>query len=409
MIETPSRIEPCFFEDGIPRRLADLAVEIQQAADALGRSLHPDAAGELADLVRIMNCYYSNLIEGHNTRPRDILRALAGETVEAERRPLALEARAHVVVQREIDDLHRRGALPEPTSAAFVAWIHRRFYEEMPPEFRVLEHPDGRKVEIVPGAFRATAADDNEVGRHLPPSSERVSAFMAHFERRFGAAAQWASTRIIAIASAHHRLCYIHPFVDGNGRAARLMSHASALRAGVGGAGLWSISRGLARGLRDRGEYKRMMDHADSPRRGDLDGRGNLSAAALEDFCIWFLDVALDQIRFSASLFDLGGLEARYRALVADVVGDRRAPDLVSAVLRMGALPRGDAALVLRTSERTARNTLSELAQAGFLKSSSPKAPIRIAFPLDWRERLFPNLFTDAEFAPPEPPPFQMP
>ncbi|WP_245515729.1 Fic family protein [Oharaeibacter diazotrophicus] len=409
MIESPARMEPCFFEDGIPRPLADLAVEIQRAADGLGRGLHPDAASELADLVRVMNCYYSNLIEGHHTRPRDILRALEDLPIEPERRPLALEARAHVLVQREIDALHTCGALPPPTSAAFVSWIHRRFYEEMPAEFHALDHPDGRRVAISPGAFRATDADDVAVGRHLPPSSHRVPAFMQHFERRFGAAAQWASTRIIAIASAHHRLCYIHPFVDGNGRVARLMSHAMALQAGIGGAGLWSISRGLARGLRDRGEYRRMMDHADSPRRGDLDGRGNLSAAALEDFCTWFLTVALDQIRFSTALFDLGGLEARYRTLVADVVGDRRAPDLVSAVLRMGEMARGDAALVLRTSERTARNTVAELAREGFLRSRSPKAPVRIGFPLDWRERLFPNLFTDAEFAPPVSPPFSPP
>ncbi len=120
--------------------------------------------------------------------------------------------------------------------------------------------------------------DDREVavGRHLPPSSSRVAAFMDHFDKRFQIAARSSSGRIIAIASAHHRLNYIHPFPDGNGRVSRLMSHAMALTAGIGGQGLWSVSRGLARGLADRGEYKRMMDLADSPRRGDRDGRGNL-------------------------------------------------------------------------------------------------------------------------------------
>ncbi len=115
-------------------------------------------------------------------------------------------------------------------------------------------------------------------------------------------AARSASGRIIAIASAHHRLNYIHPFTDGNGRVSRLMSHAMALEAGIGGQGLWSVSRGLARGLSDRGEYKRMMDMADTPRRGDRDGRGNLSEAALKTYCEWFLKVTLDQITFSAKL-----------------------------------------------------------------------------------------------------------
>jgi hypothetical protein len=112
----------------------------------------------------------------------------------------------------------------------------------------------------------------------------------------------------------------------------------------------WPISR------LSWGEYKRMMDHADSPRQGDRDGRGNLSESALKGFVEWFLTVALDQVRFSTAMFDLGRLEARYRTLVKDIVDDKRAPDLVSVVLRYGSLPRGEANFVLKTSERTARN-----------------------------------------------------
>jgi Fic family protein len=403
MLEIPARIEPLFFDDAVPTVLADLAIELQKAADELGRGLHPESAAELADLVRVMNSYYSNLIEGHNTRPRDIERALAGAAIDPERRPLALEAKAHVEVQRMIDGLGLRGELPTPTSIDFIRWVHRAFYNEMPEEFRFIDKPGGMKAEIVPGEFRLSADHDVVVGRHQPPSPGRVVAFMGYFQKRYAMAEKQASLRIIAIASAHHRLNYIHPFPDGNGRVSRLMSHAMALKAGIGGNGLWSISRGLARGLKDRGEYKRMMDHADSPRQGDRDGRGNLSESALKDFVEWFLTVALDQVRFSTAMFDLGRLETRYRALVKDIVDDKRAPDLVSAVLRYGSLPRGEANFVLKTSERTARNTLSDLVDRGFLKSDTPKAPVRIAFPLDFRERLFPNLFTDTEINAPEP------
>ena len=397
MIETPARIEPCLFEDRIPADLADLVVEIQQAADSLGRDLHPSSAAELADLVRIMNCYYSNLIEGHNTRPRDIELALEGAELEGETRPLALEARAHVIVQRRIDEEFRTGKLQQPTSTAFLTWVHKAFYEEMPEEFRYVEHPDGSREEIIPGHMRQEGDTEVAVGRHRPPSSHRVADFMAYFEKRFALAERSASNRIIAIASAHHRVNYIHPFPDGNGRVSRLMSHAMALRAGVGGQGLWSVSRGLARGLEDRGEYKRMMDYADTQRQGDRDGRGNLSEAALRSYCRWFLQVMLDQITFSARLFDLEGLEERYRRLVRDVLPDKRAPDLLSAVLRHGSLERGDAPLVLKMSERSARDTMSALTRAGFLKSTSPKTPVRLAFPLEYRERLFPNLFADGE------------
>lgn len=56
--------------ESIPLTLSDLVVEMQGAAANLGQGLHNDAAFELADLGGVMNCYYSNLIEGHNTRPR---------------------------------------------------------------------------------------------------------------------------------------------------------------------------------------------------------------------------------------------------------------------------------------------------------------------------------------------------
>lgn len=404
MLETPARIEPCFFEDDVPRVLADLVSEIQREAGKLGRDLHPDAATELADVVRIMNCYYSNLIEGHDTRPKDIERALAGAVLDPERRPLALEARAHVLVQRAIDAAHANGRLQSPTSVNFISWTHRRFYEEMPEEFRASRGRGGEPVPVVPGKFRTQAVEDVEVGRHAPPSSERVADFMAYFERRFAMAEKGASTRVIAIASSHHRLNYIHPFVDGNGRVSRLMSHAMCLKAEIGGNGLWSISRGLARGLRERGEYMQMMSYADSPRRGDLDGRGNLSREALRDFCEWFLSVMLDQIKFTRAAFQFDTLEERYRRLLHDLGHDRRAEKLASAVLQYGQIDRGDVSTLLRTSERTARNVLSKLVQEGFLTSATPKGPVRIAFPLDYRDRLFPSLFGDVAVEAPMPP-----
>ena len=277
--------------------MADLSVDIRREATGLRQGLLPDRAAELADLVYVMNCYYSNLIEGYNTRPRDIERSLAGGELEEETRPLALEARAHVIVQWAIDKMHRKGTLHRPTSVEFLTWVHKSFYDEMPDEFRIIEHSDDPQETIIPGRMRQDDDREVAVGRHLPPPSSRVEA-------------RSSSGRIIAIASAHHRLNYIHPFPDCNGRVSRLMSHAMALTAGIGGQGLWSVLRRLARGLTDRGEYKRLMDLADSPRRGDRDGRGNLSEAALKTFSEWFLKVTLDQITFSARLFDLGGSSA---------------------------------------------------------------------------------------------------
>lgn len=177
-------------------------------------------------------------------------------STEPETRPLLQEAKAHVSVQKFLDEAFPDDGLGVPTTVAFVTDLHRRFYDEMPPELRVSRFGD-RVVPIVPGAFRSHPWEDVAVGRHQPPSSDRVVDFMNHFERRFEDARRSSAQRVLAIPAAHHRLNYVHPFVDGNGRVSRLMSHAMALKAGTGCNGLWSVSRGLARGLENPSDYKR--------------------------------------------------------------------------------------------------------------------------------------------------------
>lgn len=174
-----------------------------------------------------------------------------------------------------------------------MRWLHREFYREAPETLLWIEGA-GRRFRMEPGAFRSEPAHDVQVGRHIPPPSDRVESFMSHFEKRYRLDRLGRSGQIIAMAAAHHRLNYIHPFLDGNGRVSRLMSHAIGLQAGIGVFGLWSVSRGLARGLESREEYKQMMAYADSLKLGDLDGRGNLSLKALAEFVEWFLKVCLD-------------------------------------------------------------------------------------------------------------------
>src|SRR4051812_7511988 len=131
-LETPQRIEPVRL-DRVDTQLTDLVAELAAAASSLGKSLHPTTAIQLAALVRVMNTYYSNLIEGHNTQPRDIARALAGDLDKnVERRNLQIEAAAHVRLQSEIDRLGADGALDEPASEGFVQWLHREFYRDAP-------------------------------------------------------------------------------------------------------------------------------------------------------------------------------------------------------------------------------------------------------------------------------------
>src|SRR5438128_2235279 len=97
------------FEPTIPtdkeHLLENLAFDLVAAANSLAGQVHPTVRASIGDLVRSMNCYYSNLIEGHATVPRDIERALASDySAEPEKRNLQLEAVAHIELQRQIDE-----------------------------------------------------------------------------------------------------------------------------------------------------------------------------------------------------------------------------------------------------------------------------------------------------------------
>lgn len=392
--EAPSRIEPCLLDEVGPA-LLDLVAALAAEAQALSLRLHPASAAGLAELVRVMNCYYSNLIEGHATKPRDIERALAERFDPSEaRRALQLEARAHIRVQREIDRRFAAGTLPEPASIAFLRWLHREFYADAP-ETMLLVAGEGRQLRMVPGEFRRAPEHEVAVGRHLPPSPGALDAFMDHFAQRYRFAPLGAGQRILAMAAAHHRLTFIHPFLDGNGRVSRLMSHAMALQAGIGAHGLWSVSRGLARGLESRGEYKKMLDLADTPRQGDLDGRGTLSRRALGTFTAWFLSVCLDQLRFMTALFALDSLQDRLRRYAARRGWRDEAALVLHQVLLQGVLPRGEVPRVSGLAERTARGLLAALLADGILGSDTPKGPVSLRFPQHAAEVLFPDLFPE--------------
>ena len=137
-----------------------------------------------------------------------------------------------------------------------------------------------------------------------------------------------------------------------------------------------------------------MMDLADTPRQGDLDGRGNLSLRALTEFILWFARVCLDQVIFMSGLFELDTLARRLRALVErrDTLRLEAARLLEEALIR-GQFERGEVPRITGLPERTARRVFNDVVATGLLGSETPKGPVSLRFPPDEAEFLFPRLF----------------
>ncbi|MFO1449552.1 MAG: Fic family protein [Opitutaceae bacterium] len=386
---TKTAIEPVIPTQKL-RPLEDLACTIVERAARLSIRLREPLRAQVAELTRWMHCYYSNLIEGQQTRVRDIEAALKRDfSADPKTRDLQQLSLAHLEVQR--------WAAAQPTSPfapTFICDLHRHFYTQLPEAMRVATTAKGEKTPLAAGQLRDR---DVEVGTHIGPPHELVPGLLSHFQWRYESADFSRVHRTIAIGASHHRLAWIHPFRDGNGRVVRLFSDAVIRQLGIDGGGLWSLSRGLAR---NRAEYYQRLSNADQGRSTTSadDGRGHLSERALWDFCEFILNVMADQLAFMEQVLDLDGLERRIEHYVHVVdtqvapKADRVFPLLREALLR-GEFPRGEAARIVGAGDRTGRTVLALAIEAGLLVSTTPKSPVRLGLPAKVHETYFPHLF----------------
>ena len=303
---------------------------------------------------------------------------------------------AHIEAERELEaSLPKTGVERFALHSSFLVRAHAAFYRRLAAGDRTTE--DGRVVE--PGTIRQ---EDVDVGRHQPPTAATIPAFLARMDDVYPRL-NGLDGVLYYIAAAHHRAAWVHPFGDGNGRACRLQTHCALFALT---AGLWSVNRGLAR-QRDR--YYELLDNADAPPRGDLDGRGNLSENALREWCKYFIDLADDQVTFMSDLLELEQLKERIAALVLLRSEssqfqnyNRRAAPALHHVLLAGPTTRGEFMTIMGLPERTASRVLGQLIKDRILVSEGPKSSVTFNFPLDALNILLPNLYPEAATANPD-------
>lgn len=390
-------MEPLFPEGDI-KRLEDLSVELIRKASRLEGTMNPITRKAIADFLRPMNSYYSNLIEGHDTHPIDIAKALKNDYSEDKiKRDLQLEAHAHITLHHEIGgEINNNDSSIIPSSVAFIKSIHKRFYDHLPDDFKEVRSKEGELKIVIPGEFRV---DEVEVGRHIAPFSEKLSLFMNRFEEFYdplNTANSSQIRRIISIAASHHRLAWIHPFLDGNGRVVRLYSDACFMYDKLDSSGLWSISRGLAR---KNNEYKSKLANADLSRYNDYDGRGNLSNKMFIEFCVFFLETAIDQIDYMYKILDIDSMIDRIRRFTELMVFKNKlkseARFILEDVFLKGKITKTDVERITRMSDKTAKLLTDRLEEMDLIKRR--KEGINIVFyvnyPVNYSPMFFPGIY----------------
>jgi Fic family protein len=394
--DSPHQFEPLLPHERFLTPLLEKASDLVRAATSLASALPPSS--DMRVLLRAMNSFYTNKLEGEHTRPHEVERALqqdfSSDAEVARKQRLAL---AHIQAEERceaaLDDSARQA---EPVRALYSAerlcWLHRQLFEGL--DARDLTLADGSQ--LVPGQFRARQV---AVGRHVPPLASSLGRFIERWSEVYGSVRR-GELSLVAAAASHHRLAWVHPFVDGNGRVARLHTHLLLHALGLT-RGLWSPLRAFAR-TEDR--YKALLQAADEHRQGDLDGRGNLTEQGLIAWIDYTLDACIDQVLFMREQLDLGGMQDRIlAALTFDAhtsgtgVRMEALRPLHYLFATQGELGRADFKLMTGLGERTATELVSALLRSGYLVTDSAYGRLRFAVPRHALRFYFPNLWPEAE------------
>jgi Fic family protein len=391
MYTEPHQFEPLLPADARLEPLLAKAHDLSRAATQLAGTRVPP---ELRTLLRSMNSYYTNRIEGQHTRPHEIDQALR-QDFSADAKLAAKQRLAVAHIEAEVA-LEQRYAGDEGAHALYsvdaVQVLHQELFGRLPAQDLFTDEGEP----IVPGQLRTRNV---QVGAHVPPTFASVPAFLQRWAGYYGGVRR-GEAALVALACAHQRLGWVHPFVDGNGRVMRLHTHTLLSALGYTG-GLWSPLRGFARSTE---RYYALLADADSLRRGDLDGRGNLSQQALIVWADYVLDICLDQVDFMTRMLDFKTLTARLEAcLVFEATVEKSGVRQESLrglhylFLSGEEMARGDFKAMLGMSDRAATDALGALVKRGLLKTDSPQGKVRFGLPQHALRFLFPQLWPEAE------------
>jgi Fic family protein len=394
-------ITPFIKHDSLPEDIQDSITKVLVLSAALDKAIPEGARPTLMALLQMSNSYYSNKIEGNKTLPSTLLNADNTTPADPARRDALGEILKHIEVQLHVG---QNASDTEVVSSGYLKRLHKQFYQGLPKRFMTV-HDDqtGEDFPIIPGCFRERAVI---VGAHVPPKHDQLAGYMNWFEKSYRLDWIHGANKLVAAAAAHHRLAWIHPFLDGNGRVIRMFTDSYMRKTGVKGYGIWTMSRGFAvrKDAQGKSLYHAHLARADIPRQGGGDGRGKLSDGGLIEFTRFFMETALDQIDFLSDMLSLEGLEKRLEGYctLRDMGLAARGKEM-DTPLRKGAFAvlraamhkpilRTDVPAITGTSERTSRDIVKELIEEGFLKGE-PKKPLVFQIPGKAISLLFPNLF----------------
>lgn len=338
---------------GFDNELTGLIVELERVREKFdhGTTSAP-IFFELKNIFQLATSMTSARIEGNHTTVVDFVEAVNEEADKGVEVPDAV---------REITNIQHGVAFIEanvqsmPLDKEFICHIHRIVVEGL------VREGDER-----PGAFRTRPVTINK-SPHLPPPPADVDDYMQELvgfiNQKHG-----SQFDLLKDAIVHHRFTWIHPFTNGNGRVARLLTYAMMAKQGfIDASGIRALNPTAVFGS-NREEYYDHLSQADSLKDDDI------IAWAL--YMLGGVKADLDKV---ANLLDVTYVREHilFPALKDALDRKRITPqehDMLRVAIRREVVQAGDFDSVVRGSQPTRSRAVAKLKEMRLI-SAMPDNP----------------------------------
>lgn len=339
---------PCF---KISPKLAGHLMRIEAARQAVrDLPITPSVLAALRETARLFSTHYSTMIEGNRLTQEQVSKVIG----EKHRFPgRARDEREVLGYYAAVETLEKFAAAGRGPTEQQIRTLHALVMSGGRRTARPTPYRDGQNV-IRDSRSRRIV--------YMPPVAKDVPVLMKELVAWLGAAESEEFPCPIRAAVAHYQFATIHPYYDGNGRTARLLTTLVLHLGGYDLKGLYALEEYYAQDL--PGYYEAL---AVGPSHNYYEGRATADITKwIEYFCAGVAE-SFENVRRRAK--EAGGVSDRATALRQLDPRQRKALELFreSAVI-----VSRDVAVLLGVSERTARNLLSAWVANGFLIAVDP-------------------------------------
>ena len=303
----------------------------------------------LRETARLTATHYSTQIEGNRLTQTQVQETLAGARLPGRERDTA-EVRNYY---RAIEEVERLAQRPGPIPEEDIRRLHGLVMQGRPTP---TPYRDGQNVirDSVSGSIV-----------YLPPEAGDVPALMADLVAWTGREMEADSLPAPIIAAlAHCQFATIHPYYDGNGRTARLLTTLILHRAGYGLKGIYSLEEYYAQNL--TAYYEAL---AVGPSHNYYFGRADAEMTGFVAYFCAGMAEAFAAVRTQAAKAARRGAQDR-SPLLRQL--DPRQRRLLALFRRQGTATTGEIAAHLALSPRTVVTLCREWIASGFLALRDP-------------------------------------